>query len=40
MLPGTCLRMVHFRFVPGGQMQWVLQLIDSSSIGVIGGSLE
>ena len=40
LLPGTCRRCVHFRTVPGGQMQFSRQLIDISSIGVIGGSLE
>ena len=38
LLPGTCLRWVHFRAVPGGQMQCVRQLMDISSKGVIGGS--
>ena len=40
LLPGTCLRWVHFRAVPGGQMQCARQLIAMSSIGVSGGSLE
>ena len=40
LLPGTCRRWVHFRAVPGGQMQCVRQLMDILSKGVIGGSLE
>ena len=40
LLPGTCRRCVHLRAVPGGQMQCVLQLMDMSSSGVMGGSLE
>ena len=39
-LPGTCRRTVHLRSVPGGQMQWLLQEMDSSSMGVMGGSVE
>ena len=38
--PGTERRMVHLRWVPGGQMQWCLQLMESSSMGVMTGSLE
>ena len=37
--PGISLRTVHFR-VPGGQIQWLLQLIDASSSGLVGGSVE
>ena len=40
LLPGTCRRCVHLRAVPGGQMQCVRQLMDMSSSGVMGGSLE
>ena len=40
VLPGTCLRWVHLRAVPGGQMQFWRQLIAISSIGVMAGSLE
>ena len=40
LLPGTCRRCVHFRAVPGGQMQCVRQLMDRSSSGVMGGSFE
>ena len=38
--PGTARRTVHLRWVPGGQMQWFLQLMESSSMGVMAGSLE
>ena len=40
LLPGTCRRWVHLRAVPGGQMQWVLQLFAMSSFGAMGFSLE
>ena len=40
LLPGTCRRWVHFRAVPGGQMQWVLQLFAMSYFGAMGFSLE
>lgn len=40
VLPGTWRRAVHFRCVPGGQTQCVLQLISELSIGVRGFSLE
>ena len=40
ILPGTCRLCVHFLAVSGGQMQFVLQLIAISSIGVIGFSFE
>lgn len=40
VLPGTCLRWVHFLSVSGGHMQFVLQLIAISSTGVIGFSFE
>ena len=36
----TARRTVHLRWVPGGQMQWFLQLMESSSMGVMAGSLE
>ena len=38
--PGISLLSVHFLAVPGGQMQCCLQLIDISSYGLIGFSLE
>ena len=37
--PGISLRTVHF-LVPGGQMQWDLQLIAGSSSGLLGCSVE
>jgi hypothetical protein len=40
MLPGMALRSVHLRAAPGGQIQFVLQLIAISSTGVIGFSSE
>jgi hypothetical protein len=40
LLPGTCRRWVHFRAVPGGQMQWARQEMDISSMWVMGYSLE
>ena len=40
LLPGISLLAVHFLLVPGGQTQCVRQLIDKSSIGRIGFSLE
>src|SRR5256885_118565 len=39
-LPGISLRSVHLCSAPGGQMQLVLQLIDISSIGLVGFSSE
>ena len=38
--PGISLLSVHFRWAPGGQMQFVLQLIDMSSMGRVGSSFE
>ena len=38
--PGISLLSVHFRWAPGGQMQFVLQLIDMSSMGLVGSSFE
>ena len=37
--PGISLRTVHFR-VPGGQMQCFRQLMDGSSSGLTGFSVE
>ena len=39
-LPGMSLFSVHLCLAPGGQMQWVLQLIAISSIGLFGISSE
>lgn len=39
LLPGISRRSVQCRFVPGGQMQWVRQLIAISSMGFRGGFL-
>lgn len=38
--PGIARRSVHLCFAPGGQIQCARQLIDISSIGVTGCSLE
>lgn len=40
LFPGISLLIVHLRFVPGGQTQCVRQLMDKSSIGLIGFSSE
>ena len=40
ILPGIWRRVVHFRVVPDGQMQDVLQLEPSVSVGDKGVSLE
>ena len=40
VLPGTWRRAVHFLAVPGGHMQFDLQLVPASSIGVSGFSFE
>lgn len=37
--PGISLRSVHFRFVPGGQIQFVRHEISGSSNGLIGCSV-
>ena len=39
-LPGISLRSVHLCFAPGGQIQFVRQLIDISSSGLVGCSSE
>lgn len=39
-LPGISLLSVHLCFAPGGQIQWFLQLIAMSSIGLVGFSSE
>ena len=39
-LPGMSRRSVHLCAAPGGQMQWVRQLMDISSIGLVGTSSE
>ena len=39
-LPGMSRRSVHLCAAPGGQMQFVLQLMDISSIGRFGSSSE
>lgn len=39
-LPGMARRSVHLCSAPGGQMQFVRQLIDISSIGLVGFSSE
>ena len=36
LLPGISLLIVHLRFVPGGHIQCVRQLMDKSSIGRFG----
>ena len=38
--PGMSLLSVHFLAVPGGHMQFVLQLMDISSMGLMGFALE
>ena len=38
--PGMSLRWVHLCTAPGGQIQFVLQLMDISSSGLVGSSLE
>ena len=38
--PGISRRSVHFLAVPGGQMQWLRQLMAASSTGRIGFSCE
>ena len=40
ILPGTWFLAEHFLFVPGGQMQLVLQLDSDSLSGFIGSSVE
>ena len=40
VLPGISLRSVHLCCAPGGQIQFVRQLMDISSTGLIGGSSE
>ena len=40
VLPGMSRRSVHLWAAPGGQMQWVRQLMDMSSIGLVGCSSE
>ena len=40
VLPGMSRRSVHLCFAPGGQMQFVLQLIPMSSSGRVGCSSE
>jgi len=37
LLPGMSRRSVHLCLVPGGQMQWLRQLMDISSSGQMGG---
>lgn len=39
-LPGISLLSVHLCSAPGGQIQWFLQLIAMSSIGLVGFSSE
>ena len=39
-LPGISRRSVHLCSAPGGQIQFVLQLMDISSIGRVGFSSE
>ena len=40
VLPGISRRSVHLCFAPGGQMQWLRQLMDISSMGLVGISSE
>ena len=40
VLPGMSRRSVHLCFAPGGQMQWLRQLMDMSSMGRVGISSE
>ena len=40
VLPGISRRSVHVCFAPGGQMQWLRQLMDISSMGRVGISSE
>ena len=40
VLPGISRRSVHLCFAPGGQMQWLRQLMDISSMGRVGISSE
>ena len=38
--PGMSRRSVHLWAAPGGQMQWARQLMDISSMGLVGCSLD
>jgi hypothetical protein len=40
VLPGMSRRSVHLCFAPGGQIQWLRQLMLISSMGRMGGSSD